>query len=101
MRVHDVEGAVGQPEGVDVARLEPDVDSRLGQRAAARPRGRRDWGRYPSTGPGATMLGQVHGDRPGTAAHVEHGHPRAQFREQVRGGVRHGAPARASRSTDS
>jgi len=85
--LHDVEAAVGEVEGVRVADDEVDavevgheVEGVLGALERGDPTG-------------SDKLGKVGGDRAGPAAHIEKRHPRAQVRQQVRGGVGRGAPA--------
>ena len=85
MGVHDVEGVVGIVEGVDVAERElhvgaargvgPGVLQRLGHRLD------------PLHPAGSDPFGDVDGDRPGPAAHVEDVRPGSQEGRDVGGRV--------------
>jgi hypothetical protein len=96
MRVHHVEGVVGEIQSLYVRGHERDVRLaprlRLGASQIQSAVGLFDSGDLS----GVDLGGEVRGNGPGTTTHIEHRHTRSQMRQQITGGVFRGAyPMRA------
>jgi hypothetical protein len=88
--VHEIERFIGEAQAVDVGYGEGHVGHAPALRRLTRQRqltladlGGRDVG---------DPFGEIHRDRPGPGPNVQQGDLRAKIRQQVGGGVLHGAP---------